>query len=47
MAEEGTDHDKVFTVAVFVGDREVARGEGRAKQEAEQAAAQAAIDSGY
>lgn len=47
MAEEGPDHDKVFTVAVFVGDREVARGEGRAKQEAEQAAAQAAIDSGY
>jgi len=47
MGEVGPDHDKVFTVAVYVGDREVARGEGRAKQEAEQAAAQAAIESGY
>lgn len=44
LGEEGPDHDKKFTVAVYVGDREVARGEGKSKQEAEQAAAQAALD---
>ncbi|MBP6860670.1 MAG: ribonuclease III [Candidatus Pacebacteria bacterium] len=44
LGEEGPDHDKKFTVAVYVGEREVARGEGKSKQEAEQAAAQAALD---
>lgn len=42
--ETGPDHDKQFTVAVFLADKEVARGEGKSKQEAEQAAAQAALD---
>lgn len=42
--ESGPDHDKQFTVAVFLADKEVARGEGKSKQEAEQAAAQAALD---
>jgi len=45
LTEVGPDHDKVFTVGVFVGEEETARGQGRSKQEAEQAAAQAAIDS--
>lgn len=40
----GPDHDRVFTVAVFLGKEKVAEGQGRAKQEAEQAAAEAAID---
>lgn len=44
VSESGPDHDKQFTVAVFLADREVARGEGKSKQEAEQAAAQAALD---
>ena len=44
VSESGPDHDKQFTVAVFLGDKEVARGEGKSKQEAEQAAAQAALD---
>jgi ribonuclease-3 len=44
LAEEGPDHDKKFLVGVFLGDREVARGEGKSKQEAEQAAAQAALE---
>jgi ribonuclease-3 len=44
LLEIGPDHDKVFTVGVFLGSDEVARGEGRSKQEAEQAAATAAID---
>ncbi len=43
LAEEGPDHDKKFTVAVYVGDREVAKGVGKSKQEAEQAAAHAAL----
>ncbi len=44
VAETGPDHDKRFTVGVFVGTEEMARGEGQSKQEAEQAAAQAAIE---
>lgn len=44
IREEGPDHDKKFTVGVFLGNEEVARGEGKSKQEAEQAAAQAALD---
>ena len=44
LSEVGPDHSKRFTVGVFVGEEEVARGEGQSKQEAEQAAAQAALD---
>lgn len=43
MGEEGPDHDKRFTSAVFIGEREIARGEGKSKQEAEQAAAEKAL----
>ncbi|MBU6321000.1 MAG: ribonuclease III [Patescibacteria group bacterium] len=43
LAEEGPDHAKRFTVGVFLGEREAARGDGPSKQEAEQAAAQAAL----
>ncbi|OHA40088.1 MAG: ribonuclease III [Candidatus Taylorbacteria bacterium RIFCSPLOWO2_12_FULL_47_20] len=43
VREEGPDHDKMFTVAVFVGNEEVAEGNGRSKQDAEQAAAAAAL----
>ena len=45
ISETGPDHDKKFTVGVVVGNDEVAKGEGKSKQEAEQAAAQAAIDT--
>lgn len=45
LSEEGPDHDKLFTVGVFVGSEEIAQGQGKSKQEAEQAAAQAAIDT--
>lgn len=44
LDESGPDHDRVFTVGVFLGNEEIARGDGKSKQEAEQAAAQAAID---
>ncbi|MEK7076741.1 MAG: putative dsRNA-binding protein, partial [Patescibacteria group bacterium] len=40
----GPDHDKRFTVGVFIGAEEIARGEGASKQEAEQSAASAALD---
>jgi len=41
----GPDHDRVFTVGVFLGDKKIAEGTGRAKQEAEQAAAEKAIEA--
>ncbi len=43
LGQEGPDHDRVFTVGVFLGGEQVAEGKGRAKQEAEQQAAEAAI----
>lgn len=33
--EEGKEHDKLFTVAVYVGEQELGIGVGRSKQEAE------------
>lgn len=44
LSEVGPDHDKVFSVGVFIGAAEIARGAGRSKQEAEQLAAQAGLD---
>ncbi len=44
IKEEGPDHDRHFTVAVFVGDERVTTGEGKSKQEAEQDAARKALD---
>lgn len=41
--EFGPDHDKHFIMAIFFGDTEIARGEGKSKQEAETSAAQAAL----
>ncbi len=44
LGQEGPDHDRVFTIGVFLGKEQVAEGAGRSKQEAEQAAAEAAIE---
>lgn len=44
LSEVGPDHAKVFTVGVFIGTAEIARGDGVSKQEAEQKAAQAGLD---
>ncbi|MDB5264474.1 MAG: Ribonuclease 3 [Parcubacteria group bacterium] len=44
LSEEGPDHDKQFTVGVFLGNEEIGRGDGKSKQEAEQAAAQNALE---
>ncbi len=43
IAEEGPDHQKMFEVSVVIGKVEVARGKGASKQEAQVAAAEAAL----
>jgi len=43
LNEEGPDHDKEFTVGVFLGNEKVATGSGRSKQDAEQEAAKAGL----
>ncbi len=45
LGQSGPDHDRVFTVGVYLNKEKVAEGQGRAKQEAEQAAAEAAIEA--
>jgi len=43
LAESGPDHEKVFTMGVFLGDELIAEGKGASKQEAEQDAARKAL----
>lgn len=43
--EEGPDHDKKFVVGVYLGKNLVASGEGKSKQEAEQDAAEKALET--
>lgn len=45
LGQEGPDHDRIFTVGVFIGKEKVGEGKGRAKQEAEQEAALHAIEA--
>jgi ribonuclease-3 len=44
VKETGPDHDKQFTVGVFIGDTQVALGAGPSKNEAEQKAAEKGIE---
>lgn len=44
IKESGPDHDKEFIVGVYAKDRLLAQGSGKSKQEAEQSAAQAALE---
>jgi ribonuclease-3 len=44
IEERGPPHDRVFEVVASVEEREVGRGSGRSKKDAEQAAAQAALE---
>jgi ribonuclease III len=44
-AEEGPPHQRVFEVAAVIAGEEVARGSGRSKKDAEQAAAEAALET--
>lgn len=43
IKETGPDHDKKFTVGVFLGEQLVAEGDGDSKQDAEQSAARQAL----
>lgn len=44
LKEVGPDHDKQFTLGVFIGDVQIASGTGLSKQEAEQKAAEKALE---
>lgn len=44
IKEEGPDHAKLFTVTVFVNSKELSQGTGASKQEAEEDAAQKALE---
>ncbi len=43
ISETGPDHNKLFIVAAFVGEKEVGQGQGPSKQEAEISAAENAL----
>lgn len=44
IAEVGPDHNKEFTVGVYLGTNKIAEGTGKSKQEAEQIAAKNALE---
>lgn len=44
IEETGPDHDKIFTLGVYIGDKLMGTGSGPSKQVAQQQAAQAALD---
>jgi ribonuclease-3 len=44
LKEVGPDHDKMFTIGVFLRDVQVASGSGPSKQDAEQRAAEKALE---
>jgi len=44
ISEAGPDHDKKFVVGVYLGDEEIAQGEGCSKQEAQRNAAKAGLE---
>lgn len=43
LAEEGPDHDKLFTIGLFNGDILISQGSGSSKQAGQEAAARAAL----
>ncbi len=43
LEESGPDHDKIFTMGAYVGDKLFGRGEGSSKQAGQQVAAEAAL----
>jgi ribonuclease III len=45
IEEIGPDHDKIFTLGVYVGDKLMGQGSGPSKQVAQQQAAQAALEA--
>ncbi|AKM80202.1 TPA: ribonuclease III [Candidatus Saccharibacteria bacterium] len=45
LEEVGPDHDKIFTLGVYVGDTMMGKGSGPSKQHAQQEAAKAALNA--
>jgi ribonuclease-3 len=45
LTEEGPDHDKIFTLGVYVGTKLLGKGSGSSKQHAQQKAAEIALES--
>lgn len=45
LSEEGPDHDKIFTLGVYVGEKLMGKGSGSSKQNAQQEAARAALEA--
>ncbi len=45
ISESGPDHDKHFTVGVYISSELYGKGEGKSKQDAEQEAARSALDT--
>ena len=45
VSEGGPDHEKIFEAAVLLREQELARGQGRTKKQAEQAAARTALSA--
>jgi len=43
LSENGPDHDKSFTVGIYVGNKLIAQGSGSSKQEAQREAAQSGL----
>lgn len=43
LDETGPDHDKIFTIGVYLGDKLYGQGQGPSKQQAQQAAAEQAL----
>jgi ribonuclease-3 len=43
ISEEGPDHDKLFSVAIYFAEEQIAEGKGKSKQEAETSAAREAL----
>lgn len=44
VSEVGPPHDRTFTIVARIGEEEIGRGSGRSKKDAEQIAAQAALE---
>lgn len=44
LKQEGPDHDRIFTIGVFLGKDKIGEGKGKSKQEAEQEAAKDALE---
>lgn len=45
VAEDGPDHNKSYTIGVYLGEKLLAEGVGSSKQDAEKAAARAALEN--